>query len=708
VKKFVHVVTVRSWLNFLLLLGLAAQAHAAGFAPAHTHARLLLGNETARPGDTVMAALQLKMDQGWHTYWKNPGASGMATEIAWKLPPGITAGESRWPTPQKLTEETFTTYIYSNEVVLLIPLHLAKDLRPGRMEVSGEASWLECELQCIKQSQTVQAVFEVGLDRKPSTNAVLIEAAEQKIPGPISGEAKATARWEGPPKQDSRFALLEWKGASQGFADFFPYTNEQFEVQGAVERLTAPAGEIRIRKEVKKLSGDWPRSLSGLIVEAAPDGLVGYDCTLSLGQAAAISGTSLALMLVYALLGGLILNIMPCVLPVIALKILGFVNQSREEPRRVRQLGLYYGLGVWVSFLALAALVIGLKAAGHTAAWGMQFGNPQFVVLLTILVTLVALNLFGLFEIAPGGGVMDAAGELASRHGGAGAFFNGALATILATPCTAPFLATALGFAFVQPPAIIVLVFSTVALGLALPYLLLTWNPAWLKFLPKPGLWMERFKIAMGFPMLATAFWLFSLVPIHYGDRAWWLGVFLVALAFAAWIFGVFVQRGRQRRAAALTIALGLVLAAYAFVLEGQLGWRRPVPATNGATAALAIDPNGVPWQPWSESAVTEARAQGKPVLVDFTAKWCLTCNTLVKPVLESETVRNKIRETHAAALLGDYTSFPANITAELAKHGRAGVPLVLVFPAKISAEPIVLPQALTPGQVAAALEQAK
>ena len=255
-------------------------------------------------------------------------------------------------------------------------------------------------------------------------------------------------------------------------------------------------------------------------------------------------------MLLYAFVGGLILNLMPCVLPVIALKILGFVSEANSEPRRVRKLGLIYALGVLLSFLALAAVVIGVKAAGHHAGWGMQFGSPVFIVCLTTLVTLVALNLFGIFEVTLGGRALDTAGELASKHGAAGAFFNGVLATVLATPCTAPFLGAALGFAFSQSAAEIILIFLTVGLGLSAPYVLLSWNPAWLKFLPKPGAWMEKFKIAMGFPMLATVVWLFNVASSTYGKNVLWLGIFLVVIALAAWIFGEFFQRGRhpQRR----------------------------------------------------------------------------------------------------------------------------------------------------------------
>jgi thiol:disulfide interchange protein DsbD len=411
-------------------------------------------------------------------------------------------------------------------------------------------------------------------------------------------------------------------------------------------------------------------------------------------------------MLLYAFLGGLILNVMPCVLPVIALKILGFVGQAKDAPRQVRNLGLIYALGVLASFLVLAALVIGVKAAGHKAGWGMQFGNPQFLVLLTALVTLVALNLFGVFEINPGARVMDAAGTLASKHGPAGAFFNGVLATILATPCTAPFLGAALGFAFTQSTGIIVLMFVVVALGLASPYVILSWQPAWLRFLPKPGAWMERFKVAMGFPMLATAVWLFSLIPLHYGKRALWLGLFLVILSLAAWIYGEFFQRGRAQRGLGLTSALALLAGGFLYAVEGQLRWRSPVADTSLA-GSLKESPDGIDWQRWSPAAVTQARAQGRPVFVDFTADWCLTCQANKRIAIDVPSVRAKLKDINAATLLGDYTRLPDDITTELNRYGRAGVPLVLVYSKNPNEPPQVLPEALTPGIVVAALDRA-
>jgi thiol:disulfide interchange protein DsbD len=363
---------------------------------------------------------------------------------------------------------------------------------------------------------------------------------------------------------------------------------------------------------------------------------------------------------------------------------------------------------VLASFLALAALVIGVKAAGHQAGWGMQFGNPRFIVVMTVLITLVALNLFGVFEINLGGKVMGAAGTLSAKEGTAGAFFNGVLATVLATPCSAPFLGVALGFAFSQSYAIIIAVFLTVGLGLAAPYVILSWNPALLRLLPKPGAWMEKFKIAMGFPMLATAVWLFDLTTVHYGRRVLWLALFLVMVALAAWIYGEFVQRGRTRKGLALAMVLLILFGGYAYAIEGQLRWRTPVEDTS-SVASLKDGPDGIDWLAWSPEAIAAARTAGHPVLVDFTADWCQICQVNRKTSIEITRVQEKLKQINAVALVADYTKLPESMTLELKRFGRAAVPLVLVYPANPALPPEILPDGyLTPGIVLEALDKAR
>ncbi|HEY9172602.1 MAG TPA: protein-disulfide reductase DsbD domain-containing protein [Verrucomicrobiae bacterium] len=695
---------------------------AVGLLPAlaaHTEARLVLSAETARPGSTVMGGLLLRMEDGWHTYWRNPGASGMATEIEWELPDGIAAGEIQWPPPEKYGEDDLTTYVYHEEVVLLVPLTLETNIRPGPLELKAKVSWLECKEACLPGSANVSATLVVGDTLKQSAEAKLIETWQGRLPR--AGEAlQAIARWEKPAEGASRSLVLEWP-AKTGVtvADFFPFSSDKFEVQPATERLPTDAGVVRLRKMVHKVAGDWPAEIAGVLVQKIGAERLAYEVRLpvesglsataatGVGRSSQSASTaSLWQMLLYAFLGGLILNVMPCVLPVIALKILGFVAQARENPREVRRLGVIYTAGVLASFLALAFIVIALKAAGSKAGWGFQFGNPYFLVAMTTLVTLIALNLFGVFEVTLGGRALETAAQLSSKHGAAGAFFNGLLATVLATSCTAPFLGAAVGFGFAQPPLIIAVTMLTVGLGLAAPYLVLSWQPAWLKFLPKPGLWMERFKVAMGFPMLAAAVWLMSIVAAHYGERTWWLAVFLVFVALAAWIYGTFLQRGANRRGLAGAVLLLLLAIGYTYALESQLRWREPL-SPETATGSLQESPDGIAWQRWSPEAVAQARAAGRPVLVDFTAKWCLTCQANKKFALEIPSVRAKLKQINAVALLGDYTRFPADITEELNRFQRAGVPLVLVYPRDATQPPLVLPEALTPGIVLEALKKA-
>ncbi len=693
---------------------------------AHTQAQLVLAANSAKPGDTVLAGVHLKMEPGWHTYWKNPGSAGMATKIEWQLPPGVTAGDIRWPNPEKLPPDEVITYAYENEVMLLIPLKLAADLKPGPLALKAKVSWLECKEQCIPANATVTATLNISSETKPSADAAVIQTWEGKTPR-TDKLLSFSAHWEKSIASDARTVIIEGvpivaNNPTIDKADFFPAASDDFEIQGATEKVDSKNG-FALRKTIKKFSGDWPSKISGLVVVEGNGQTSSYEINEPIAAtsnpvmaatpaspaeptATSIPTPSLPKTLLYAFIGGLILNVMPCVLPVIALKILGFVSEAGSDRSRLRKLGIVYLLGVLVSFLVLALLVIGLKAAGSRVGWGFQFNNPYFLVAMTTLVLLIALNLFGVFEVTVGGRALTAAVSLSSRHGLAGSFFNGLLATVLATSCTAPYLGAAVGFAFAQPPLTLTLILLTAGLGLAFPYVVLSWEPAWLKYLPKPGAWMEKFKIAMGFPLLGAAVWLCSLTSTFYGERTWALAIFLVIVASAAWVFGQFVQRGIKHRGIGAAFVLCLLGLGYFYGLESQLKWRLPITVSNGTTVSSII-PAGGDWQAWSTDAVTKARGEGRPVLVDFTAKWCLTCQKDVKPVLESQAVQDKIKEMNAVALVGDYTRFPNDIFDELARHGRAGVPLVLVYPKNGSDPPIVLPEAVTKGIVLTALNQA-
>jgi len=714
--------TVRRWCWLLFLL-----LYATGLQAAKTQVRLILESEEARPGDTITAGVVLQTPKGLHTYWRNSGEFGGPTKIDWQLPDGITAGAIQWPVPEKditaVAGVPTTSYVYNDTVVLLVPLTVSFTAPSGSLEISAKLSWFECSAQqCVIGHGTVKTGLVVGANTKKSADANLIEEWQKKLPE-LKGDLSARASWE-KPGADPRNLIIEWTASSRGAEpDFYPFESKGYEIGGATEKLPPVDGKLRLKKVVKKLEGEWPAQVAGLLIEKSGNGPKAFQVQMPITTeaaaaptgstpAAAFSGNgpkSLWGALGLAFLGGLILNIMPCVLPVIALKVLGFVNQSQKSSGQASRLGLIYTLGVLASFLALAGLVVGIQQAGRTASWGMQFQDPRFVIAMTIIVTLVALNLFGVFEVLLPGAAMGAASDLSAKQGAAGAFFNGVLATALATPCTAPFLAVALGFAFAQPPLIVILIFLVIGLGLAAPYVLLTQFPQLLRFLPKPGAWMEKFKIAMGFPMLATAIWLLTLTESHFGDRGpLWVGLFLVLLAFATWIWGEFFQKSGRHHGLAVAASFLLVGVGYGYCLEKKLHWRTPEPlAKNGGQGPHSA--GGIDWQPWSTAAVEKARAEGHPVLVDFTAKWCLTCKLNEGDNLEVDSVRSKLKETNTIAMQGDFSREDPAIASELKRFGQSGVPMVLVYPKDLSRPPVVLPiwPELTPRMVVVALDDA-
>ncbi|MGZ8900795.1 MAG: protein-disulfide reductase DsbD family protein [Limisphaerales bacterium] len=675
-----------------------------------TTVALFLSHETARPGETVLAAVELTSAPEWHTYWRNSGDSGLPTKIEWELPAGVTAGEIQWPIPKKKELLQVAAYVYESTEYLLVPLTIATNANRGAVEIKAQLTWLECEKVCVMQNGSVTNRLTIGTESKPSASASLIEKARERLPrmAPFT----VNASWTAGTNATTKNLVLEWP--AQGAApkpDFYPFEAETYKVQAAVQ-VENTEGKVRLKKMVTLADGvsKWPETIGGLVVnDTSAKSPAGYEVNLKPEERLTSSAPSSSIWAVLgiAFLGGLILNIMPCVLPVIALKILSFVNQSGSEPRRARNLGLIYGLGVLFSFAVLAAFVIAVQQTGGIASWGMQYQNPIFLVVMVTLVTLIALNLFGVFEITLAGKAMGSASALASKEGAAGAFFNGVLATVLGTSCTAPFLAAAIGYALGQPAIVTLLIFLMMGVGLAFPYVVLTWNPALLRLLPKPGVWMERFKVAMGFPMLATAVWLYGVaVQAHFGTRgAFWLAMFLLLVALAAWIFGTFIQRGSGKRWFASLIAVAALVFAVGFVLEKQLNWRSPVYVQN--TDGGIASNSGVDWQKWSPEAVAKARTEGRPILVDFTATWCPNCQVNKISSIEIESVEKKLKEIGAVAMIGDFTRSDPLIAQELRKFQRGGVPLVLVYPANQNEAPRVLPEFLTPGIVLDALDWA-
>ncbi len=426
------------------------------------------------------------------------------------------------------------------------------------------------------------------------------------------------------------------------------------------------------------------------------------------------SGRSLALYLVFGLIGGLLLNIMPCVLPVIALKIFGLVRMAGDHPERVKRMGWSFASGIVASFLILGLVVIVLKFAGQQVGWGFQFQEPLFVVAMSAVVFAFGLSLFGVFELRlPGSAVAGLGNVLAKQSEGGGgygaSFTEGIFATLLATPCTAPFLGTALGFAFAQPAGVILLVFLSVAIGMALPYLVLTARPAWLKYLPAPGAWMVAAKEVMGFLMMATLIWLLYILGRQLGMEAViWAAAFLLTVGLACWLIGKFatLTASRVRSWSIWGSAAAIVIGGYLVFLAPVIDAGQSV-AGAGSTLQNRNSADGIAWKPFSLEGLEADLKENRPVFIDFTADWCLTCKVNEKTVMSVPSVIQKFQQLQVTAVRADWTNRNPDITRLMAKFGRSGVPLYVIFPPGKPNAPIVLPEVITSGIVTEALDRA-
>ena len=728
---------MRCWLRLALALVSTWFVTIETVGQASSQLRLITDHSVLKAGGVATVAIEFKIPSGWHIYWRNPsalGGVGFAPKMEWTLPTGVTAGPIQWPIPQHLADPAGDAPAYTGTVWLLVPLNFSSSIPEGDLKLSGKVSWQECEHECVRGDTNSTVSIRIGPTEVPSFESGRFAVARSLLPT-VATDVKATAHWLPPIGTDSRPLVIDWEtGATRG--DFIPYENKQLPLDGKPEAATQVNGKLRLTHVVDANDRGWPSIADGLLIEESSNGIRrGFEVHLPITESAVpkagipsakFSLAELVPMLGLAFLGGVILNIMPCVLPVLALKILGFVRQAGSDPRQVRNLGLVYGLGVLTSFACLGAAALAVQAAGSLAGWSTALQNSQFRVILCVLLLLVALNLFGVFEVNLSGAAMDRIGQVArwmfalplkwmsdSRrqaagaqpHGGiesaeegpAGAFFNGVLAAVLATPCTAPMLGTAIGFAFTQPPVVLLLIFLTVGLGLASPFILLCWHPEWLKWLPKPGGWMVRFKTAMGFPILGTCVWIFWFTATRMGSAGvLWMGLFLVVISAVAWVWGEFEQRGGGSPQA-IGVAALLLAGGYFGLLEGQLDWRHPV---GTKVPKLA-------WQRWSPAAIEASRKSGHPVLVDFTADNCLNCQLNKRTSIEIDSTIGQLKNHGFEVFEADYTDADPQIAAELQRHGRRGVPLVLVYSKALDRAPIELPTILTPQIVQQALNQA-
>jgi thiol:disulfide interchange protein DsbD len=696
----------------LLAATLALPAFAQGKSTVTTErvrAELLVNApEGIQPGKTFWVGLQLSHQPEWHTYWKNSGDSGLPTQMQWTLPAGLSAGEIAWPLPRKIPIGNLANYGYEGTVLLPVPVKVAADFKPpvfGDVEVKLQANWLVCKKECIPE----EGAFTVMVPARGSTamNAAAFDAALKAQPKPLPANTgvipDSTARIDGDALAVSVQGLpVEARGQT---LTFLPETAEVIE-NGAAITQQWKGGEWTARVPLSpqrsaspdvmpvvlasanggwraelKVIGQWPQLSAATGVSPALAQALGDNARTPANPPV---GFLAAVLL--ALVGGMVLNLMPCVFPVLAIKVLGYANQAKDR-RGLRIGGMAYATGVLVSFLALGGLVLALRAAGEQLGWGFQLQSPAVVALLAALFTLIGLNLAGLFEF--GAMLPSQVASFQARHPVVDAFLSGVLAVAIASPCTAPFMGASLGLAVTLPAFEALGIFAALGIGMALPYLVATMVPVVASHLPKPGAWMDVFRRFMAFPMFATVAWLVWVIGQQSGiDGAASLLALLVALAMVVWAFTL---RGRARA------ALGAIAVA-SFAL---LAWTAGPAITRVQAAGVASHPQG-PWQPWEPGRVEQVLASGQPVFVDFTAAWCVTCQYNKKTVLTNPQVLADFESRKVAMLRADWTRRDPAITAALSQLGRSGVPVYVFY--KPGAAPVVLSEILGVEEVRSAL----
>ncbi len=682
---------VRGLLAAFALLFTAPFVRAEPVRSDHVEAEFHAARTAVAPGETFTVVLRQTMAEGWHTYWRNPGDSGQATEVSWtQTPSGFRVGELQWPAPIRLpADASIMQYAYGGEVLLPFEVTVPAQARVGATaRFTADVSWLECADVCIPAD--VHMAFAVP---------VRTEGADDPIWAPRIAEAVAALPRAGVleariTKEGENGLLTIASDARVRNAHFFPYRQDVI-VHSAPEGFSAgPSGFSFVLQP--GFGADFARApLDGVVtfeargpggwqaqafeVHATPgaplDGATGAPAA----PAPAQGDASLPVALVFALLGGLLLNVMPCVFPVLSLKALSLTQADEKD---ARSNGLWFFAGVMATFLALAGVLIALKGAGQAVGWGFQLQEPLFVAALATLFFVIGLNLAGVFEI--GGALQNLGNGIAARSGALGAFFTGALAVVAATPCTAAFMATATGYAAAHSAPEALAVFALLGVGFAAPFVALSFWPAARRFLPKPGPWMERAKIVLAFPMFATAAWLAWVLTEQTGANGL---LALLALATALAFALVIGRWGAPWRIAGIAAVL----------LVAFMSWR-PLSAPPATAATLDA-------QAWSPARVTALVDQGKGVFVDFTAAWCVTCQVNKATTLQSARVVQAFAQHDIVFLEADWTNRDAEIARALAQFGRDGVPLYLYYPPG-EARPRILPQILTEGIVLDAIAE--
>jgi thiol:disulfide interchange protein/DsbC/DsbD-like thiol-disulfide interchange protein len=686
-----------------LTLGSALAPVAAATPPDSPRARLDLVSEQAAiaPGGAVWLGIRQRIAPGWHTYWLNPGDSGEPLSMEWALPAGFRAEPIVWPHPERIPVGPAMSHGYTDEAVLLVRVTAPADAREGTtITLGGRASLLVCEKICIPEEQEIALTLPVRAGPiAPSPDAPVIARARRAVP--------VASPWPATIAVSPERVVLSFDArglAAERVQDVWFYPT----AWGLVE----PAGRQEARVDSRGITLTLARGALPTAGAGAVDGVLVMKERIE-GQlvsqafavraeprgAAAAGAPTVAGAVGLALLGGLILNLMPCVLPVLSVKALALLQHADASPATMRRHGLAHTAGVLACFGVLAGALLLLRAGGAGVGWGFQLQSPLMIAALAYLFFAMALALSGVLVL--GGRLAGLGGTLAARPGYGGSFFTGALVAVAATPCTAPFMGVATGFALTQPPAVALAIFLALGAGLALPFLALSVVPGWRRHLPRPGPWMERLKQLLAFPLYATVAWLVWVASAEAGSAAAAaLLAGLVLIAFAAWLHGVGRETAGRRRRLVTATALASALAALALV---PLTLGGPAPVSDAAAAG------GVPWEPWSPRRLAEARAEGRPVFVNFTAAWCITCLVNERVALRSPAVAEAFARRQVVYLKADWTNRNADIAAALEGFGRSGVPLYVVYPRQRAgagaSEPIVLPPILTEGTVLDAVE---
>jgi thiol:disulfide interchange protein len=708
---------MKRFLPFLFALLVSLPAFAQSVVKTdNVRAELISEVSGVKAGEPFWVALRQTIKPHWHTYWKNPGDSGLPTEIAWTLPAGAKADPIVWPTPSFIDVGGIVNYGFHDDILLLVKITPPADAS-GTLALKADANWLVCDDVCIPEEGKFALDLPVGPAATPASadTRALFDRARRDIPM----ESPWPARY-GMAKSGDPTLVIDARGLKAAtISDVYFFPSDWGGVANMTKQnavVTADGIRIPLKKGEAQAKGGPPQQVSGTLVltEKTGDGShrQAFDVTAKLDPAFVPSATqgiaasneeslSFVEALLFALVGGLILNLMPCVFPVLAMKAASFARLAGHARAEMRRDGIAYTLGVLVSFGAMAAAILAIRASAGDVSWGFQFQSPIFSLLVAYLFFVVGLNLSGVFEIATGFGAgFTGVGQgLASRSGVTGAFFTGVLAVVVATPCTAPFMAAALGFALSQPAPQTVSVLLAMGLGLALPYLALSMTPALQRLMPRPGAWMDRLRQFLAFPMYASAVWMIWVLTQQTGaDGVLYALGGMILIAFAIWLLRIggaaspatWIRRG---------VAAVSMLLALAVVIKIEDGPATAAAASGGPSSGVSFEG----WERFSRDRMNEAVAAKKPVFVDFSAAWCITCLVNERVALETAGAKRAFEQTGTVKLKGDWTNRDPEITALLKDLGRAGVPLYLYW-APGADKPLILPQVLTEASIVAQL----